>query len=602
MLRRELLRAAAAGAFMGVSRGAVAGPAPRRRLRPGDSGWPSEAQWSDLGRAVGGRLSRPAPMLAPCVADAKSAECAALLKSLQNPFFISDQASGTQVSGWLDAWTPAPSAYVIAAESAADVAAAVNFARAHDLRVVVKGGGHSYLGGSNAPDSLMIWTHPMRDIQLHDAFVPAGCAGTVAPTPAVSLGAGCRWIEAYDAVTTKAGRYVQGGGCTSVGVAGLVQGGGFGSYSKRYGTGAANLLEAEIVTADGVVRVVNARQHPDLFWALKGGGGGSFGVVTRLTLRTHEAPKLGGGFDVTLKANSDEAFRRLIDAFLEVFHDKLLNDHWGEQVAVTKTNTLRVSVVTLDLEDAEVMAAWKPLLDRVGASGGAWSYVKLPDLGTGPFRDMWDVAARRARKSTSMRYDERPGAAPVQAWWDGDSEQVSMLIHGYDSVWLPKSLLEPDRRATLSNALFEASRHFDIQLHLNKGLAGGPPETLARARDTATNPDVVDAFTLAIIATGGPPAFYSLLGVPSGDTTARKNAVAIKAATAALRVAAPDSGSYISETDFFIPNWREAFWGQNYARLRGVKAKYDPTGLFFVHHGVGSEDWSADGFTRTGRV
>ena len=52
------------------------------------------------------------------------------------------------------------------------------------------------------------------------------------------------------------------------------------------------------------------------------------------------------------------------------------------------------------------------------------------------------------------------------------------------------------------------------------------------------------------------------------------------------------------ETDFFQPNWREAFWGENYARLRAVKDKYDPKGLFFLHHGVGSEDWSADGFTR----
>ena len=73
----------------------------------------------------------------------------------------------------------------------------------------------------------------------------------------------------------EAGRYVQGGGCTTVGVAGLVQGGGFGSFSKAFGTAAASLLEAQIVTADGKVRVANAVQEPDLFWALKGGGGGT---------------------------------------------------------------------------------------------------------------------------------------------------------------------------------------------------------------------------------------------------------------------------------------------------------------------------------------
>ena len=99
------------------------------------------------------------------------------------------------------------------------------------------------------------------------------------------------WTDLYDVVTTKGGRYVQGGGCMTVGVAGLTLGGGFGSYSKRFGTAAASLLEAEIVTADGHARVVNSCTEPDLFWALKGGGGGTFGVVTRLTFRTHELPK-----------------------------------------------------------------------------------------------------------------------------------------------------------------------------------------------------------------------------------------------------------------------------------------------------------------------
>ena len=76
----------------------------------------------------------------------------------------------------------------------------------------------------------------------------------------------------------------------TVGLAGLVQGGGFGSYSKHYGLAAGSLLEAEVVTADGAIRVANACTNADLFWALKGGGGGSFGVVSKLTLRTHDLP------------------------------------------------------------------------------------------------------------------------------------------------------------------------------------------------------------------------------------------------------------------------------------------------------------------------
>ena len=193
------------------------------------------------------------------------------------------------------------------AESAADVAAAVRFAGAHNLRLVIKGRGHSYLGASNAPDSLLIWTRHMDDVTVHDAFTPAGSSAP--PVPAVSCGAGAMWMHAYQAVTVGGGRYVQGGGCTTVGVAGLVQGGGFGSFSKGFGTAGASLIEAEVVTADGKLRVVNHAQDPDLFWALKGGGGGTFGVVTRLTLATHPLPENFGAVRPHLHAKSDDAFR-----------------------------------------------------------------------------------------------------------------------------------------------------------------------------------------------------------------------------------------------------------------------------------------------------
>ena len=137
------------------------------------------------------------------------------------------------------------------------------------------------------------------------------------------------WIDLYHAVTSEAGRYVQGGGCTDVGVAGLVQSGGFGSFSKGFGTAAAGLLEAEIVTADGVVRIANACTNPDLFWAIKGGGGGSWGVVTRLTLRTHDLPAFFGAAWGTIKAQSDDAFRRLIARFFAVLRRQSLQSALG---------------------------------------------------------------------------------------------------------------------------------------------------------------------------------------------------------------------------------------------------------------------------------
>ena len=133
----------------------------------------------------------------------------------------------------------------------------------HRLRLVVKGGGHSYHGASNAPDSLLVWTRAMEwPVTLQDAFVPRGCEGKYQPGAGGERGGGRALVSRLRrSDPPRGGRYVQGGGCATVGVAGLVQGGGFGSYSKRVGMAAASLLEAEVVTADGA-RPAGERLHP----------------------------------------------------------------------------------------------------------------------------------------------------------------------------------------------------------------------------------------------------------------------------------------------------------------------------------------------------
>ena len=593
MLRRQLLRQAAVLPLVAAFPAAIAVAAPGDRggrIRPSDPAWPGAEDWDALKRAVGGNLVRPKTVWAACEAAPGTAECLASLKDVRNPFALGDNPGGTQVSGWLDAWTPKASAYAVAAHSTADVVAGVNFARRHNLRLVVKGGGHSYLGGSNAPDSLLIWTRAMNRIELHDAFVPEGCS--TAPTPAVTLGAGCMWIDAYTAVTTKAGRFVQGGGCASVGVAGLVQGGGFGSFSKHYGLAAASLLEAEIVTADGVVRTVNACKEPDLYWALKGGGGGSFGVVTRLTLQTHDLPERLGWTGAKIKASSPQAYRRLVGRLVDHYAERLFNPHWGEGLNFD-TDEIEVGMAIHGLDTAEAKAVWAPFFDWVAASPVDFKFTEGPYVSTGRAQDYWDVLNNPAAIK-----DERPGATPGHVWWRGDQDQVSAFLHGYDSQWLPATLLEPGQRARLADALFAASRFMSVRLHVNKGLAGAPPEVNALARHCATNPKVADAFCLAIVATGGFPPFPGVPGPKPDMAEAHRNAQDVARAAAELKTVAPGAGSYISETDFFRADWREAFWGVNYPRLRRVKDRYDPDGFFFVHHGVGSEDWSPDGFTR----
>src|SRR5471032_2658053 len=349
---------------------AAVGSGALARVRPGNPGWPSETQWDELGQQVGDALVKVQSPLATCVNAPDSADCQQLFKELKNPYFLGDEVGLTQSLGWVDAWTSSPSIYAVAARNTNDVVAAINFARRNNLRLVVKGGGNSYQGTSNAPDSLLVWTRKMNGITVRDAFVGTGCEGHASPVRAVTVGAGALWAHVYDAVTTQAGGYIQGGGCMTVGVAGLIQSGGFGSFSKAYGLAAGSLLEAEVVTADGAVRIANACTNPDLFWGLKGGGGGSFGVVTRLTLRTHELPKFLGGGRVKIKANSDAAFAQLISRFIEFYRDALFNPHWGEQVKFGRDNILDISMACHGLDDDQALAVWQPFFDWVTASPG----------------------------------------------------------------------------------------------------------------------------------------------------------------------------------------------------------------------------------------
>jgi FAD/FMN-containing dehydrogenase len=563
-----------------------------RRLRPTDPAWPTAAQWQKLNDAVGGNLIKVQALFSTCESEPGGAACKDVIANIRNPFYIGDQPAGTEVSGWLDAWTPAPSAYAVKARNTAEVVASVNFARDHNLRLVVKGTGHSYQGTSNAADSLLIWTRAMNDVALQDAFVPRGCEGKVQAVPAVTTGGGSVWIDLYDAVTSTAGRYVQGGGCTTVGVAGLVQSGGFGSFSKEFGTAASGLLEAEVVTADGQVRIANACSNPDLFWALKGGGGGSFGVITRLTLRTHELPEFFGAAWGTIKAQSDAAFKRLIARFVEFYTGNLFNPHWGEQVAIGTGNTLELKLVCQGLNKQEIAALWQPFFSWVTAAPQDFTVKEA--LGTAAIgaRHWWETEGTHR-----MIRDTRAGAPAHHAWWDGDQGQVGMFLHAYDSVWLPASLLQ-EHQQRLVNALFAASRHKEVGLHFNKGLAGAPDAAIAAAVDTATNPGVIGAFALAIIADGEGAAYPGMARPAMDLAAAHADAQAIDQATAELRQVAPGAGSYVSESNYFNASWQDAFWGSHYPRLRAVKSKYDPHGLFCVHHGVGSEDWSADGFTR----
>jgi FAD/FMN-containing dehydrogenase len=587
--RRVLLKGLAA-----LPLSVVAGPAlggavePVRWVRPGEPGWPDPAAWAKLRTSVGGRLVKVTSPFDGCMPDPGGPGCTELFQNLGDPFFIGDSVALTQTLGWTDAWTSQASAYAVLAQTSADVAAAVNFARRHRVRLVVKGGGHSYVGGSNAPDSLLIWTRPnLGAVQLHDRFVPRGGAGHLEPEPAVSVGAGAIWMEVYDAVTTTAGRYVQGGGCTTVGVAGLVLGGGFGSFSKGFGTAAANLLEAEVVTADGAVRIANPVRNRELFWALKGGGGGTFGVVTRMTLRTHALPGFFGAVLATITAASDAAYERLASQVLWFYRECLLNRHWGEVIRFGPGRQISVTMAFQGLTRAQAERTWAPLFAWVRARPADYT-LPTPVVLALPARDFWNADVLEQVPNLIVR-DDRPGAPEGSFYWAVDAGQVGQVLHGYESTWLSRRLLEPERRPALVEALTRASRIRPVALHCNKGLAGAPANVLDWTSETSMNPAVLDAFALAIASANEPPAYPGIAGHEPDVAQGRRDARVVAAAMAPLNALTDRPASYLSETDYFQQDWQASFWGDHYARLTRVKDRYDPGGLFSVHHGVGTK-------------
>ena len=194
---------------------------------------------------------------------------------------------GPDDDGWQDAtaifygYAGAQPRLVVRPCDAADVAATVSFARDAGLEIAVRSGGHSVAGHGSVADGLVVDLRGLDSLEID--------AGTRTAVAGAGVTAG--------AYTTEAGKYglATGFGDTgSVGIGGITTGGGVGFLSRRHGLTIDNLLAAQVVTADGAIHDVDADHEPDLFWAIRGGGG-NVGVVTRFTFRLHEVPQVVGG-------------------------------------------------------------------------------------------------------------------------------------------------------------------------------------------------------------------------------------------------------------------------------------------------------------------
>lgn len=194
--------------------------------------------------------------------------------------------------------------YIARCGSASDVIAALRFGRHRDLPMSVRGGGHGVAGTAVCDDGLVVDLSPMKAI----AIDPAKRTATVQ--------AGVRWGE-LDAATKALGMATTGGTMSRTGVAGLTPGGGIGWLMRRHGLTVDNLLAADMVTADGEHLTASEREHPDLFWGLRGGGGG-LGAVTSFSYRLHHVgPEVLGGLVLWALEDTPDvlaAYRELIAA------------------------------------------------------------------------------------------------------------------------------------------------------------------------------------------------------------------------------------------------------------------------------------------------
>lgn len=258
--------------------------------------WPSEATWESLNSTLNGALVRAFPVASPCHAPVNQDACDIAKENWTNEFWRAQQPGGYFDLNWENgdnlcdingnASLPCTQGlvpyYVAQVNNVDDVQKAVKFAHDHKISTRVKGASHDFLGRSSGNGTFGISTIKLKGIDFVNSFTLAGAPQGASPESVVHIAAGEHWIHVNRAADSH-GVIVVGGTSYSVGAAGgWVLGGGHSSLSPQYGLGVDNVLQFEIVTPDGQLRIVNQYQEKDLFWALRGGGTG-FGVLLTMS-------------------------------------------------------------------------------------------------------------------------------------------------------------------------------------------------------------------------------------------------------------------------------------------------------------------------------
>ncbi|PPJ59935.1 hypothetical protein CBER1_10680 [Cercospora berteroae] len=263
---------------------------------PKDECWPKDEAWSQLSSTINGRLIRSKPPASVCYPEESNYDpeaCSRVFDNWESSYWHADDPISIDAPPRYACHPIYPNGTSIYGDPIAgekyvsDVQAGVDFARRYSVKLNVKNTGH---GRSSIPGSLSIWTHYFKKKEFHTNFVPQGANCSINRTSmAVTFGAGFFDREAFE-FAAEHDAVVVGGTDSTVGLVGCAGAGGHGYLTGAYGMGADSFLEVTVVPPSGDIVVANEFQNADLFWAIGGGGAGTWGVVVSLTVKAHPMP------------------------------------------------------------------------------------------------------------------------------------------------------------------------------------------------------------------------------------------------------------------------------------------------------------------------
>ncbi|KAJ2986193.1 hypothetical protein NUW58_g5144 [Xylaria curta] len=546
---------------------------------PGTTTWPSQDNWAKFNQSLGGKLIKPGPppgaVCHPGEPTFNPDQCAIVTAAWGTyDFHQNDPVSNMWQQFNNDTCLVGPNtpcsgagypAYVVNATTARDVKLGLDFARKHNIRVVVKSSGHDFQGRSQAPGALSIWVHHMQSHKVHDnSFQPKGCKFTI-DSPAVTVGGGSQLGAIYEELD-KINRTIVGGNSKSVSVGGYLTGGGHSILGPRYGLGADNVFELEVVTPMGDILTANECQNQDLFWAMRGGGGSTFGVMTSVTLATYPTPKVVAGIIAFLSLDLNAPWIWDMVGYLASQLPYLASNDVSGYAFFTSNVTgpdgtggirnfagMGGEFMILDTQDINDMnAIWQPLIDHVKAT---WpDAVFAIDVHPYPSFQSW----------FSIWYDQGPT--------------------GYNQ-YVGSRLLDEKALMTYSADLGKILKNSSGSAYLVAG------KGVRDAKPRGGSISVTPSWRKAIVHATNGHIF------PPLNATARAESLEIvNNITEPLRQLAPDMGAYVNENFPGEPDWQHTYWGENYERLLKIKRAVDPKDVLWCHPCVGNERWEQIGY------